>query len=89
MTKEVINIDAIARDLASANNITIKLANTLVKNTLGIIANNLGVDKEVYLKDFGVFKVNARKCQVPNTGEVITSNVISFKAFKSIKAKVK
>lgn len=89
MAKEVINIDAIARDLASANNITIKLAKTLVKNTLGIIANNLDVDKEVYLKDFGIFKVNPRKCQVPNTTKVITTNVISFKAFKNIKAKVK
>lgn len=89
MAKEVINIDAIARDLASANNITIKLAKTLVKNTLGIIADNLDVDKEVYLKDFGLFKVRARKCQVPQQGRVITTNVISFKAFKNIKAKVK
>ena len=89
MAKEVINIDAIARDLASANNITIKLAKTLVKNTLDIIANNLDVDKEVYLKDFGLFKVSARKCQVPQQDRVITTNVISFKAFKNIKAKVK
>ena len=87
------NIDSIARQLASDKNITIKLATELVKATFEITANELSTKNAVYIKDFGTFSVKARKCRKPGEAGVanptFTANVIHFKAFKSIKAKVK
>ena len=89
MTKNIVNIDTIARELATANGITIKLAKELVKNTFNIVANSMSVNNEIYINDFGTFKVNTRQCRQPMTDNKMTANVITFKAFKNLKAQVK
>lgn len=83
-------IKGIAEVLADQHGISKAKAEAIIRDTLGVIREELASGEDVFLSDFGKFKIElrpARQGRNPQNGEVIDiaeKNVIKFKPAKAL-----
>ncbi len=84
------NIESLARQLATKNNTSIKSEVAKINEVLDVIKSNLSTDSDIILKDFGRFtSVTKSAPKSFGSSERVAVKSVAFKAFDSLKSRVK